>query len=100
MKDAEYYKRISAKGKEVMWRKKSKGELMHLAPLGYKNVHIKGRSLKMIDLETWLLVEEARQLRREGKSIRQICQIMANRGLLSSREKMVGPSSMLNLLKV
>jgi hypothetical protein len=100
MEELNYYQLISAMGKEAMWEKKANGETMHLAPLGWKNVRRNGKSTIEIDEKTFWLVQEARRLRNNGASIRQICQIMAENGLRSRRGKLVGPSSMLAILGV
>lgn len=99
MEKMNYYQIISAMGKEAIKRKKAEGQTMHLAPLGYKNVKINGISTTEIDFDTFDLVQQARKLRKEGKSIREICWIMAQRGLRSQRGKIIGPSSMFGLLK-
>jgi len=98
MKKMNYYQIISAMGKEAIKRKKAEGQTMHLAPLGYKNVKINGISTIEIDFDTFDLVQQARKLRKEGKTIREICRIMAEKGLRSRRGKIVGPSSMLLIL--
>src|ERR1035438_1689718 len=94
-----YFQAISAIGKEAMKEKKAQGECMHLAPLGYRNVHIKGRSVIERDPKIWPLVEEAKSLSQHGLSIRAVCQIMAEKGLRSQRGKIIGPSSMLKILQ-
>jgi hypothetical protein len=99
MKNMNYYQIISAMGKEAIKRKKAEGQTMHLAPLGWKNVKINGISTVEIDFDTFGLIQQARRLRREGKSIRKICRIMAERGLRSQRNNTIGPSAMLKLLK-
>lgn len=86
-------------GKEAIKRKKAEGQTMHLAPLGYKNVKINGISTVEIDFDTFDLVQQARKLRKEGKSIRDICRIMADRGLRSKRGKTIGPSGMFWVLQ-
>ena len=97
---ADYYRRISALGKEAMRRKNANGETMHLAPLGYLNVRdVEGRSVTVPDPRTHALVEEARIMRQEGRSIRQICAEMKRKGLRSNRGKVIGPSSMLTILR-
>ena len=93
-----YYQLISLLGKEEMWKRKAQGETMHLAPLGYRNVHVNGRSLIEPEPATWSLVQEARALRRQGRSIREICRIMATKGLRSRRGNSLGPSSMFRLI--
>lgn len=99
MKKMNYYQIISAMGKEAIKRKKAEGQTMHLAPLGWKNVKINGISTVEIDFDTFDLVQQARKLRKEGKSIREICRIMAERGLHSQRGKQIGVSSMFYLLQ-
>lgn len=94
-----YYKIISAQGKVVMQQKREAGETMHLAPLGYKNVRKDGRSVTVPDPATWSLVEEARQMSRQGKPLREICRVMKEKGLRSKRGKVVGLSSMHLILK-
>lgn len=94
-----FYRTISAKGKEVMKEKKAQGEIMHKAPLGYKNARDElGRSVLVPDPATYALVLEAKQLRAEGMSIRKICDTMKKKGLRSQRGKLIGPSSMLKVL--
>lgn len=99
MTDSDYYRLLSAMGKLAMERKRAQGETMHLAPLGYLNVHRHGHSLTEIDPETWPLVEEAKSLRAQGRSIRVICRLMAAKGLRSKRGRIIGPSSMLKILR-
>jgi hypothetical protein len=99
MKKMNYYQIISAMGKEAIKRKKAEGQTMHLAPLGWKNVKINGISTVEIDCDTFDLIQQARKLRREGMSIRDICRTMAQLGLRSQRNKVIGPSSMYHLLK-
>lgn len=97
--DTTYYKLISAKGKKAIAEKKANGEVMHLAPLGWKNTRDRdGRSVIIKDPETYPLVAEAKRLRGEGKSIRVICLLMEEMGLWSTRGKVMGPSSMLKVL--
>jgi len=93
-----YYQIISAMGKEAIKRKKAQGETMHLAPLGWKNVRINGKSTIRIDTDKFLLIQKAHHLRKRGKSIREICRIMNEQGLRSSRGGTIGPSSMFLLL--
>lgn len=98
MEKMNYYQIISAMGKEAIKRKKAEGQTMHLAPLGYKNVKINGISTVEIDFDTFDLVQQARKLRKEGKSIREICRTMAEKGMRSLRGQIIGPSSMFYLL--
>lgn len=95
----DFYKLISVRGKLVMAEKRKQGETMHLAPLGYRNVRRKGRSETEIDQETWPLVQEAKELRARGLSIRKICQLMKVKGLRSNRGKDIGPSSMYKIVQ-
>lgn len=92
MKNMNYYQIISAMGKEAIKRKKAEGQTMHLAPLGYKNVKINGISTVEIDSDTFDLVQQARKLRSEGRSIRQICRIMAKKGLCGQRGQPISPA--------
>ncbi|MBS1706734.1 MAG: recombinase family protein [Armatimonadetes bacterium] len=95
-----FYKTISAKGKAVMKQRRSQGEIMHKAPLGYKNARDKdGRSILVIDPKTYPLVQKAKDLRAQGMSIRKICAVMEERGLRTQRGGTFGPSSMLKILK-
>ncbi|MBS1706738.1 MAG: hypothetical protein JST40_12775 [Armatimonadetes bacterium] len=90
-----YYKAISAKGKKVMAEKRAQGEVMHKAPLGYKNARDPaGRSILVPDPETYPLVQEAKRLHRSGMSIRKICKVMEKRGLRSKRNKTIAHSAM------
>lgn len=94
-----YYQTISAKGKEVMREKKAHGEVMHKAPLGYKNARDEhGRSILVIDPATYPLVQRAKELHAQGWSIRKICTEMEKLGLKSSRGKVLGSSSVYTLL--
>lgn len=98
--DTTYYKLISAKGKKAMQEKNANGEVMHLAPLGWKNARDKdGRSIIVKDPLTYPLIEEAKRSKDEGKSIRAICKVMEEKGLRSNRGKVIGPSSMLKVLR-
>lgn len=94
-----YYQIISAMGKEAIKRKKAQGETMHLAPLGWKNVRINGKSTMRVDTDKFLLVEKARQLRKQGKSVREVCRIMNSMGLRSNRGNLISASSMLFILR-
>lgn len=68
-----FYKTISARGKEVMWAKKAQGEIMHKAPLGYKNARDEhGRSILVIDPVTYPLVQRAKELHAQGWSVSRI----------------------------
>lgn len=93
-----YYQILSLLGKEEIRKRKEQGETMHLAPLGYRNVRKDGRSATEPEPESLPLVEQARALRRQGHSIRGICETMAGRGLRSKRGKVIGPSSVLLIL--
>lgn len=94
-----FYKTISAKGKEVIKEKKAHGETMHLAPLGYKNVRDEhGRSTVVIDPETYPLVTEAKEMRKQGVILQEICDVMKEKGLRSKRGKVIGLSSMVKIL--
>ena len=94
----EYYQFISAKGKCAMWEKKAHGELMHLAPLGFKNVHVNGKSTMVTDPKTWPLVQIALKLRKEGNTIKEICHTMEKLGLRSQRGNIIGISEMHRIL--
>ena len=87
----------SAMGKAAMWHKKANGETMHLAPLGYRNVKKDGRSMIEPDPDAYPLVQEAKELRRKGWSIRKICKEMEKRGLRSKRGNVIGPGAMQRL---
>lgn len=95
-----FYKTISAKGKVVMRERRERGEVMHKAPLGYKNARDEqGRSILVPDPQTHHLVQQAIQLHRAGISIRKICAEMEQRGLRNRRGMVLGPSSMWEVLK-
>ena len=94
-----FYKTISAKGKVVMREKRARGEVMHRAPLGYRNARDElGRSILVPDPRDHPLVQEAIQLHRAGISIRKICAEMEQRGLRNRRGRVLGPSSMWEVL--
>ena len=96
-----FYKTISAKGKVVMREKRARGEVMHKAPLGYRNARDEfGRSILVPDPDTYALVQEAIRLHKTGMSIRKICAEMERRGLRNRRGKVLGPSSMWEVLSV
>lgn len=88
----DFEKLISAKGKLAMAEKRKQGETMHLAPLGYRNARKHDQSVTDVDLATWPLVQEAKKLRAQGLSIREICQLVAVKGLRSHSEKVIGQS--------
>lgn len=94
-----FYKTISAQGKLAIKQKSEQGEMMHQAPLGYRNTHVRGRTIMEPDPKTHSLVEDARRLRQQGCTIRTICRVMAEMGLRSKRGKMIGPSSMHKILR-
>ena len=94
------FKAMSVRNHLIIKQRKAAGEQMHMAPLGYKNGRDKqGRSILVKDPLTYKLVKEAMQLRKRGKSIRQICRIMEAKGLRSQQGKRVGSSSMALILK-
>lgn len=94
-----YYQAISAKGKEVMREKRARGEIMHKAPLGYKNARDEhGRSILIPDPETYPLVQKAKELRAQGMSIRKICAEMERLGLRSRAGEKLSAMAMWNLL--
>lgn len=89
------YKTISAKGKVVMREKPERGEVMHRAPLGYRNARDeRGRSVLVPDPDTYHLVQEAIELHEAGMSIRKICAEMERQGLRNRRRSVLGPSAM------
>lgn len=97
---ATFYQTISAKGKVVMRERRERGEVMHKAPLGYRNARDElGRSILVPDPKTCSLVHEAIKLHETGMSIRKICAEMERRGLRNRRGKVVGPSSMWEVLQ-
>ena len=70
-----FYKTISAKGKVAMAEKRAKGEVMHKAPLGYKNARDEeGRSILEIDPETQEISNLILSLYKNGRSNREIAQ--------------------------
>lgn len=79
--------------------KRSRGEVTGRVPIGYMRLWDSEAQVSRIvpNLETHPLVQEAKQLRAEGMSIREISRAMAEKGLLS-RGKPIGPSSMLKVL--
>lgn len=88
---ATFYKTISAKGKEVMRRRRRQGERMYKAPLGYKNARDQeGRSILVVDPQTYPLVQRARELRAQGMSIRDICAGMRSWGSGQRTERLLG----------
>ena len=95
----EYFQLISAMGKHAMWEKKAKGEAMHQAPLGYRNVRENGRSVIVPDPATFHLVEEARLLRSQGRTLKEICKLMMKKGLRSRRGNVIKSGAMDRILK-
>ena len=72
---------------------------MHEAPLGYRNARDEqGRSILVPDPATHQLVQVAIRLHIAGISIRKICAEMEQRGLRNRRGKVLGPSSMWEVL--
>lgn len=82
-----------------MKQKREQGETMHLAPLGYRNVHRKGKSLLEPNPAIYPLVKQAHELHASGRSIRQVCKIMFKRGLRSQRGGRIGAGAMHRILK-
>jgi hypothetical protein len=87
MKQMNYYQIISAMGKEAIKRKKAEGQTMHLAPLGYKNAHINGQSLTVIDLGSFPVVLTILNLRKKGLTTRAIAQCLNSAEVKSARGK-------------
>lgn len=93
-----YYQTISAMGKLAMTKKKAEGETMSLAPLGYRNVRINGRSTIEPDPKTFEFVQKAYELRKKGLSIRTISHILEKDGLSSRRGKSITPMTVWRVL--
>lgn len=99
MEELNYYQLISDMGKEAMWEKKANGETMHLAPLGFKNVRIEGRSVIVIDQNSYRYIEEGAILRDQGYSFERISEILYELGLRSKRGKRVTAMGIWRALK-
>jgi Recombinase len=96
----EVYQMMSAMGKLAIQHRKANGEQMHRPPLGFKNARDGlGRSVLVKDHMTYPFVQEIFWLRRQSKSIRQICKTMEDKGLRSPKGKPIGVSSMEKILK-
>ena len=99
MTELNYYQAISAKGKEVIRRKKAEGESMHQAPLGYRNVVIEGRTVLERHPRKYRLVQEAKRMWQEGASLRTVCRVMQAKGLRTKKGKIIRRSSMYLVVK-
>jgi hypothetical protein len=81
-------------------RKLASGEGYGAAPVGYINRRVGDRAWIEPDPVTFPLIQEARQLHATGRySLRQLCAVMAEKGLRSRNGKVVGPSAMWWMLK-
>ncbi|MBV6459398.1 MAG: hypothetical protein HONBIEJF_02546 [Fimbriimonadaceae bacterium] len=100
MEELNHYQRLSARGKTAIRLKKVEGQSMHQAPLGYRNVRTDdGRVILKRHPKKFKLVQEARQMWQEGRSLRAICRAMRSKGLRSKRGKVIGTSSMYEIVK-
>lgn len=72
---------------------------MHLAPFGFKNIRVEKKSTIAPDPEVFPLALLALQMRKEGITLREICELMAKRGLLSKQGKPIQPNGMHKILK-
>lgn len=76
-----YYQAISAKGKEVMREKRAQGEIMHKAPLGYKNARDEdGRSVMMVNEKEAELIQQILSLFNQSHSYRSIASTLSKLG--------------------
>ena len=89
------------KTKKGMQEKFDKGGWPHLAPPGYLNAEMKNSRKTIIpDPERWLLVKEALKMYLTGNhSATEISEILYRKGLKSKMGKMVGYSTMIEIIK-
>lgn len=95
----EYYKNLSKQGRAAIRERKARGEVMHKAPYGFKNVRDKsGTSLIAPDATEFPLLIRAHELRTEGRSYRAIAKELWFHGMKSRSGRVVGPSGMRRIL--
>ncbi len=95
----EYYQMISQMGKLEIAKRRAQGQTMNLAPFGFKNVRVNDRSTITPDPETFPLALMTVQMRKDGSTLREICEFMAKQGLRSKRGKVIQPIGMDKVLK-
>ncbi len=94
-----YRKDLSAMGHEAIQQKKAQGELMHLAPFGYRNVKDEqGQSTMEPDPKTHPILLRARNLRSQQLSFRQIAKELNGMGYRSRNSKRFSGTSVYRLL--
>ena len=99
MEISEYYKTLSAQGHAAIKLKRTQGERMHKAPLGYLNARdLEGRSVLIQDPKLYPLVQEAKRLHSEGRSVRQILEIMTEKGMRTKKGERMRPMDMWRVL--
>lgn len=95
-----FYRTISEMGRlEIAWRR-VQGETIGQAPLGFRKVEVNGKSTIAPDPEIFPLLMLALQMRKQGYKLREICSVMAKRGLKSKRGNPIHPNGMDRALKM
>jgi hypothetical protein len=94
-----YYQTISEMGRLEIAKRRAKGETIGQAPLGFRKVEVNGRSTIAPDPDTFPLLIMAVQLRKDGGTLREVCSLMATKGLLSRRGKLIQPNGMHKILR-
>ncbi|MEK9167624.1 MAG: hypothetical protein AAB613_02690 [Patescibacteria group bacterium] len=94
-----FYQSISEMGRLEIAKRRAKGETIGQAPLGFRKVQVNDRSTIAPDPETFPLLTLALQMRQDGCTLREVCSLMARKGLRSRRGKLIQPNGMDRLLK-
>ena len=94
-----FYQHISEMGRLEIARRRAQGEIIGQAPLGFRKVQVNGKSTIAPNPETFPLLVLALQMRQEGSTLREVCSLMAKKGLLSKRGKPIQPNGMHKILK-
>jgi hypothetical protein len=94
-----FYQAISEMGRLEIARRRAEGETIGQAPLGFSKVQVNGKFTIAPDPETFPLLMLALQMRKEGCILREVCSLMAKKGLLSRRGKPIQPNGMDKVLK-
>lgn len=92
----ENLERLRATRKE----KAERGEPVGRVPLGYVSSRGSGRVGTVVPDEFMLgLIEEARAMQADGRSLRTILRVLGPKGLVNRRGRRLSPSSLMRILK-
>jgi len=94
-----FYQTISEMGRLAIAKRRTEGETIGQAPLGFRKAQVNGKSTIAPDPDTFPLLMLALQMRRDGSTLREVCSFIAKKGLLSKRGKPIQPNGMDKVLK-